>query len=257
MFKGKGGPLCRKVRGMLSEYIDSRLDGDNKSLVERHLETCEACSKELELLRMTVQLLHMVTEVPAPRSFTLPVPEPRREGIFVPSGLRLQRSAIAVAAIAVGPTSLRWLRPATAIVAVVLVVLLMGDFLHGFENNGGVNSGAGHVTFSADQSIPSSAAQQQTMVTVPGIMGQMSLDTAKAVGYTNYTVLPSPPVSQAEAQPVPTVLGNEGPIGAEVIVRGEAGVSWPLRQIEIGLGAAVFVLLALIIFARRQRTKEV
>jgi hypothetical protein len=185
------------------------------------------------------------------------VPEPRREGIFVPSGLRLQRSATAVAAIAVGPTSLRWLRPATAIVAVALVVLLMGDFLHGFENNGGVNSGAGHVTFSADQSIPSSAAQQQTMVTVPGIMGQMSLDTAKAVGYTNYTVLPSPPVSQAEAQPVPTVIGNEGPIGAEVIVRGEAGVSWPLRQIEIGLGAAVFVLLALIIFARRQRTKGV
>jgi len=30
-----------------------------------------------------------------------------------------------------------------------------------------------------------------------------------------------------------------------------------LRQIEIGLGAAVFVLLALIIFARRQRTKGV
>ena len=74
MFRGKGEPLCRKVRGMLSEYIDNRLDSENKSLVERHLETCEACSKELESLRMTVQLLHRVPEVSVPRSFTVTAP---------------------------------------------------------------------------------------------------------------------------------------------------------------------------------------
>jgi hypothetical protein len=236
MFRGKGGPLCRKVRGMLSEYIDNRLDSEDKSFIERHLETCEACSKELESLRMTVQLLHRVPEVSVPRSFTVTVPQPRRESAF-------------------GPSSLRWLRPATAIVAVALVVLLMGDFLHGFENNAGVNSGPGNVTFSAVQSIPSSAAQQQTMVTVPGVMGRMALTTAKAVGYTDYTVLPSPPVSQPIAQPVPTVLGNEEITEARMMTQGEAGVGWPLRQTEIGLGAAVFVLLALIIFARRQRKK--
>ena len=238
MFRGKGGPLCRKVRGMLSEYIDNSLNSEDKSFIERHLETCEACSKELESLRMTVQLLHRVPEVSVPRSFTVTVPEPRRESAF-------------------GPSSLRWLRPATAIVAIALVLLLMGDFLHGFENNAGVNSGAGNVTFSAVQSIPSSAAQQQTMVTVPGIMGQMSLTTAKAVGYTKYAIVPSSPVSQPAAQPIPSVLGDEGPTGAQVIVRGEAGVGWPLRQTEIGLGAAVFVLLALMIFARRQRKKGV
>ena len=131
MFRDKGDPLCRKVRGMLSEYIDNSLDSENKSLVERHLQACEACSKELESLRMTVRLLGRVSQSPVPRSFTLPVPEPRQEGVFVPSGLRLPRPATAVAAIAVGPTSLRWLRPATAIVAVALVVLLMGDFLRG------------------------------------------------------------------------------------------------------------------------------
>jgi hypothetical protein len=238
MFRGKGGPLCRKVRGMLSEYIDNSLNSEDKSFIERHLETCEACSKELESLRMTVQLLHRVPEVAVPRSFTVTVPEPRRESAF-------------------GPSSLRWLRPATAIVAIALVVLLMGDFLHGFENNAGVNSGAGNVTFSAVQSIPSSAAQQQTMVAVPGVMGQMSLATAKAVGYTDYTVLPSPPVSQPATQPIPSVSGNEEITEARVMAQGEAGVGWPLRQTEIGLGAAVFVLLALIIFARRQRTKGV
>jgi len=256
MFRGKGGPLCRKVRGMLSEYIDNSLSGENKSLVERHIETCEACSKELESLRMTVRLLGRVSQSPVPRSFTLPVPEPRRESVFVPSGLRLPRPATAVAVIAIGPTSLRWLRPATAIVAIVLVVLLMGDFLHAFENNAGVNSGRGDATYV--QLAPSYAAtEQQTMVTVPGIMGQMSLATAKAVGYTEYAMVPSSPVSQPITQPIPSVLGDEGPTGAQVIVRGEAGVGWPLRQTEIGLGAVVFVLLALIIFARRQRTKGI
>jgi hypothetical protein len=239
MFRGKGEPLCRKVRGMLSEYVDNRLDSEDKNLVERHLETCEACSKELESLRMTVQLLHRVAEAPAPRSFTVIVPEPRRESAF-------------------GPASMRWLRPATAIVAVALVVLLMGDFLHGFENNVRSNSGPGNVTFSGVQLAPSSAAaEQQTMVAVPGVMGQMSLATAKAVGYTDYTIVRSSPVSQPIAQPIPTVLGNEGPTGAQVIVRGEAGVGWPLRQTEIGLGAAVFVLLGLMIYARRQRRKKV
>jgi len=237
MFSGKGEPQCRKVRGMLSEYIDNILSSENKSFVERHLETCEACSKELESLRMTVQLLHRVTEVPAPRSFTITVPQPRRENAF-------------------GPASLRWLRPATAIVAIALVVLLMGDFLHAFENNAGVDSGRSNATYV--QLAPSAAQQEQpTMVNVPGVMGQMSLATAKAVGYKDYTVVPSPPVSESITQPIPSVLGNEEIIGAGVMAQGEAGVGWPLRQTEIGLGAAVFVLLALIIFARRQRTKGV
>ena len=238
MFSGKGEPQCRKVRGMLSEYIDNILSSENKSFVERHLETCEACSKELESLRMTVQLLHRVTEVPAPRSFTITVPQPRRESAF-------------------GPASLRWLRPATAIVAIALVVLLMGDFLHAFENNAGVDSGRVNATYV--QLAPSSAPAEQPpiMVTIPGIMGQMSLATAKAVGYTDYTIVRSSAVSESITQPIPSVLGNEEIIGAGVMAQGEAGVGWPLRQTEIGLGAAVFVLLALIIFARRQRTKGV
>jgi hypothetical protein len=236
---------------MLSEYIDSGLSSESKSFVERHLETCEACSKELESLRMTVQLLHRVSEVPVPRSFTVTVPQPRRESAF-------------------GPASLRWLRPATAIVAVALVVLLMGDFLHAFENNTGIDSGEANLAFSAsNQLVPSPVpTEPPIMVSVPGIMGQMALSTAKAVGYTDYTIVRSAPPSQALQPESPSKLiesgsgyneatGVTGATGAEVMVQGESGVGWPLRQTEIGLGAAVFVLLALIIFARRQRIKEV
>ena len=240
MFRDKGEPLCRKVRGMLSEYIDSSLDSENKSFVERHLQTCETCSKELESLRMTVQLLHRVSEVPAPRSFTVTVPKPRRESAF-------------------GPSSLRWLRPATAIVAVALVVLLMGDFLNAFQS-AGVNLGPSNLTLSdrGGQSFsPPVPTEPPIMVNVPGIMGQMSLATAKAVGYKDYTVVSYADVSQPETQPIASVPGNEEITGDGVVAQGEAGVGWPLRQTEIGLGAAVFVLLALIIFARRQRTKGV
>ncbi len=274
MFTGKGEPLCRKARGMLSDYIDSSLSSESKSFVERHIETCEACSKELESLRMTVQLLHRVSEVPVPRSFTVTVPQPRRERAFVPVSLRWLRPATDI--VAVGPASLRWLRPVTAIVAVALVVLLMGDFLNAFENNTGINSGESNLTASStfDKSVPSPVpTEPPIMVNIPGIMGQMSLATAKAVGYTDYTIVRSAPSSMAlqpESSSTLIVSGsglsgsgyNEatdatGAGGAAGMAQGESGVGWPLRQTEIGLGAAVFVLLALIIFARRQRTKEV
>jgi hypothetical protein len=199
----------------------------------------------------------------------VPVPEPRSARFF-------------------GPSSLRWLRPATAIVAIALVVLLMGDFLHAFENNAGVNSGGnatyiqvapspanteqqtmvavpgimgqmslatakavGYTDYTVVGSVPLS--EQQTMVAVPGVMGQMSLATAKAVGYTDYTVIGLAAVSQPATPPNLSVPGNEGPTGTSAVVQGKAGVGWPLRQAEIGLGATVFVLLVLMIFARRQR----
>jgi len=240
MFRGKGESMCRNIRGMLSEYIDNRLDSEKKSLIERHLETCEACSRELESLRMTVQLLHRVPEVPAPRSFTIAAPVSRRESAF-------------------GPASLRWLRPATAVVAIALVVLLMGDFFNAFGTRPGVDLGPGNVSLSGGlQSVPTYVnPEQQTFVTVPGVMGQMSLATAKAVGYKDYTIVHSPPPSQL-VPPMPTDRGHEGSSGAGVVSPpGETGAGWPLRQTEIGLGALAFVLLVLIIFARRQRRKKV
>jgi hypothetical protein len=235
MFRGYWGSRCRKVRGLLSEYIDNRLDGEKKTLVERHLQTCEACSKELESLQITVQLLHRVPEVPVPRSFTVTASEPKRESAF-------------------GPASLRWLRPATAIIAIALVVLLTGDFLNVFVSNPGVNSG-GNVTYV--RFPPSAPTEQQTMVAVPGVMGKMSLATAKAVGYTDYTVLTSPPAFRSTTVAAQGFVGAEAPTGAGVIVQQEAGVGWPLRQVEIGLGAAVFILLALMIFTGRWRKARI
>jgi hypothetical protein len=226
-------PLCRKVRGMLSEYIDNRLSTEDKSLVEHHLQTCEACSKELALLRMTVQLLHRVPEVPVPRSFTITVPAPRRENAF-------------------GPASLRWLRPATAIVAIALVVLLMGDFLHAFGNNAGVNSG-GNATYAP------LAVSSITVGNVTGAGEKMPPAATPAPtqeGAGNLTEGNNTEGNALAPVLMAGVSGTQSPEGPPSIAGREA-VGWPLRQTEIGLGAAVFVLLVLMVLARRQRRKKV
>jgi len=254
MFRSKRGIPCQKIQGMLSEYIDSKLNKADKGIVEAHLEVCDTCSRELESLRITVQLLHSVPEVSVPRPFTVAVP--RRESVFVPSGLSLPRPVTTPAAIALRPTSLRWLRPATAVAAIVLMLLLAGDFLHVFENNAGVDSG-GEATSTYSQSVtPTVAAEQQIMVRVPGIMGQISLATAKSVGYTTFDIDPSTPVSQSPSQPILSVTGNEKSSQDGVMAQGEVGVGWPLRQIEIALGAVVFIMLVFIILLRRRRGRE-
>jgi hypothetical protein len=231
MFRSRREPLCRKIQGMLSEYIDNRLGSEDKSLVEHHLESCEACSKELESLRMTVRLLHRVSKVSVPRSFTIPVPEPKREGIL-------------------GPTSLRWLRPATAVAAIVLVVLLAGDFLNVFGHEAEFGGG-----------ILLAPTGNTVFLTTPegeGNMTDMGANvTAKAI--------PAPTPEGAGN----VTEGNASMAGAGFTasgIRGSAGppsipgkppVSWPLHQIEIAMGVVVFALATLTIFSARQRRKGV
>ena len=110
MFLGGRKRRCHKVRGMLSEYIDNRLDSEDRGVVEHHLEICESCSSELESLQMTVQLLNRVPQVPAPRSFAISEVETGRVSVF-----ERQR--------------LGWLRPATAFATIALIALLIVDFL--------------------------------------------------------------------------------------------------------------------------------
>ncbi len=237
MFPSRKDPLCRKVQGMLSEYIDNRLNDTDKHTVEGHLEACHSCSLELESLRTTVQLLHRVPEVSIPKPFTIARPE---------------------RAHALTPVYLRWLRPATAIVAIALVFLLAGDFLHLFETDAGVYYGGGDGTSTYNQpETPTIAAEQQIMVRVPGVMGQMSLATAKAVGYAQYDIVSPVGAPQPTDQPIPSnVEDKEAPkLGATG--QDEAEVGWPLRQIEIALGALVFALLGLMIFLRRRHGRVV
>ncbi|MCH8087743.1 MAG: zf-HC2 domain-containing protein [Chloroflexi bacterium] len=62
----------------LSEYLDDRLDAEERARIEGHLEGCDQCRQELESLRETIGLLRRVALVEPPRSFKLQeAPSPR------------------------------------------------------------------------------------------------------------------------------------------------------------------------------------
>ncbi len=73
------GRIHNQVAELLSAYIDDEVTAEEQTLVEAHLATCTACSRDLVTLRQTVALLKELPQVAAPRPFTL------REGDVRPS----------------------------------------------------------------------------------------------------------------------------------------------------------------------------
>ncbi len=212
MFLGGRKTRCHRVRGMFSEYIDNCLGSEERGVVERHLGMCEACSRELESLQMTVGLLHQVPEMPAPRSFVVREVDIGRVSIF-------------------DQQRLRWLRPATAFATVALIVLLMLDFF---------------------QVVPHDVV--------------MLLPTPEGEAYTTEARGDEPAETITEPGPAPTEKALTGDAGSvesdlggtydgEEQMSGESAVGWPLRQIEIAMGALVFAMVALMFFARWQRRR--
>lgn len=250
MFLGMRKTRCRKVRGMLSEYIDNLLGAEDRGVVESHLEVCEACSNELESLRMTVQLLHRMPSVPVPRSFAVREVETDREEVSEPRGSGWLRPVPVFAVSRIGsgwasvcdPQRLRWLRPATAFATAALVLLLMLDFLQVVPQQGGIDSRA--VFNESPAQVMSSPA--------PGVE-----DTLEVSGDEPVEVLPPPVPASADktltggADSDELVGGDAYDSGGEVST--EAAGGWPLRQIEIGIGVVLLALVAMMLFARRQR----
>lgn len=57
---------CRDVRADLSAYLDGDLDTGQTDAIRAHLDGCEACRSELELLRLAVGALRRLPELPPP-----------------------------------------------------------------------------------------------------------------------------------------------------------------------------------------------
>ena len=56
----------------LSAYIDQQLSASDRARVERHLQACEACRREMAALKRIIALVSQAPRVHAPRSFALP-----------------------------------------------------------------------------------------------------------------------------------------------------------------------------------------
>ncbi|MBN1580420.1 MAG: zf-HC2 domain-containing protein [Anaerolineae bacterium] len=100
------------VSERLSAYLDRQVSDRQVEQIKTHLETCEQCQQELETLLWTKRLLRQVPVVPVPRSFVV------READVEPARVAPRRRLFAM----------QW---ATAVVALLFVVVLFGDALTG------------------------------------------------------------------------------------------------------------------------------
>ena len=53
---------CSEIQELLSSYIDDFLEPMEKEKVEKHLENCPQCQKELAELQQTVQMFASLNE---------------------------------------------------------------------------------------------------------------------------------------------------------------------------------------------------
>ncbi len=215
---------CRKVKGMLSEYIDGALRREDRVVVERHLETCSECSKELESLRLTVRMLKRVPVAVVPRSFAI-------------SGAEDRKTSPA------GPPNLGWLRPATAMVTIAFVALLVVDFLPTSSEEGSIESRE----LASQQSTP--------IMTAPGPGQEFDAAREGAAGMETTSAPPPMPADKVltgeavlEDSELPGAPGEAGPVA-------ETERGWPLRQIEIAVGVLTLALIGALLLSIRQRRK--
>ena len=60
---------CKKIKELLSEYLDAALDEENTLLVKEHLLQCQVCRKELDDLRKMSETLQNLEKTAAPQDF--------------------------------------------------------------------------------------------------------------------------------------------------------------------------------------------
>jgi hypothetical protein len=92
---------CR-FQEQLSAYIDAELPAKDALALDAHLQSCDACARELEELRLTSAALQELPELQAPHSFALSpadvaLPRPQAGVRSVNAGMRLTGAGLAAA----------------------------------------------------------------------------------------------------------------------------------------------------------------
>jgi anti-sigma factor RsiW len=100
------------VEERLSAYLDGELSSKERNAVERHLARCQDCQWELRTLRQTIQWTKELPTVQVPRVFTIQAPAQAAR-----ARRRERRWGLAL------------LQGATALVALLLVFSVAGDFV--------------------------------------------------------------------------------------------------------------------------------
>jgi len=170
------------VLDQLSAYIDYELPDAERERVREHLRRCPVCETELATLKAAKQLLNEMPLHPVPRSFIL---TPDMVGQAMSGPVERRRP--------LGWTLAGRLRTATALVAVLLVLVLSGDLLRS-----GVLS-SGQATMSAP---PASSSGPETA----GITARESNPTTVALAVATTTTAPAGGLGAGGLGAAPTEL---------------------------------------------------
>ena len=181
----------RRIREMLSVYIDGELPSRDRARVEEHLAGCADCTWELETLRQTVDLVGQLPKVPVPRAFTIhEAPRPRRIGLFQAGWVYT------------------YLKGATALAAALLILVLAGDALFQFQRatTGFAPAMAPAKELAAPAAAPTVVAMQEAPSALTEAPSPPEEDLAEAEGgaYAEVPPLPSPGEETKVLAPMPT-----------------------------------------------------
>ena len=109
------------VQDLLSSYLDGDLSAEERAEVEAHLEGCDACREEYELLKLTVEALHDLPDLAAPQGFAAGVLDQIPDG--APEAAE-ERDEVVVPLRRKGPTAMVWAPIAVAAAAGVVVAIV-------------------------------------------------------------------------------------------------------------------------------------
>ncbi len=193
------------VTDRLGAYIDRQLSVRERDRIKRHLETCAPCRQELETLLWSKNLLRQTPDVPLPRSFVL------RKVDVAPQKLPKRRTGLFAA---------QW---ATAVVALLLVVVLFGDALSGELIMGGAHSTQDKTMM--QEYTPSTLVVQQVIVpeqnTAPD-EGKYALPVDTPPLRVRVDKEAEIAISVTLTAPVTMTVRETGPVGESEPVLGEA-----------------------------------
>lgn len=230
-------PGCQEIKEQLSAYIDGQLTSSEKSSIEEHLAFCKPCQEELASLRATKRILGHMPSAAASRSFAIVSYRPARR---VPA--------------------FDFLRLATAVVAILLILVGLGDFWNVYPK-APLPAPPAPVTAPLSTPpatpVPPVTTPEPQPTPPPPVSKIREAPLGPSVSATQAPVPVEPgPTGPGEAAPEPAVPKEPIAVVPEGTPSTSAEVSdgdyiWPVREIERWLLVAVVVLFVLTIVARQ------
>ncbi len=201
------------VEERLSAYLDGELTPQERGIVERHLATCQDCHWNLDTLRQTVRWVQELPSVPVPRVFTIPVSAQ-------PARAPRRRWGVPL------------LQGATALVALMLVFVVAGDFfLTGSLWPAAREVSGSRVALGGGEAAPTVAVEADAALQV--VVETLQVEVTKQVEMEMETVVEKLAVEEA----APAETGLEAPPSEEPALEAPAAEAPALEAPAAGAPA--------------------